>query len=106
MQRGLGAGVCIFLLATSATAQELGSPSAGKEYAQRVCAACHDIEKGDDALFTDLPSFQEIADTQGMSPRALRVWLQTSHPNMPDIIIPADDMDNVIAYIMSLRSPR
>jgi hypothetical protein len=53
-----------------------------------------------------VPSFQEIADTQGMSPRALRVWLQTSHPKMPDLIIPADDMDNVIAYIMSLRTPR
>jgi mono/diheme cytochrome c family protein len=110
MQRGLGAWVCIFLLstcfATSAAAQELGSTSAGKDYAQRVCAACHDIEKDDVALFTDVPSFQEIADTQGMSPRALRVWLQTSHPNMPDIIIPADDMDNVIAYIMSLKTPK
>jgi hypothetical protein len=57
-------------------------------------------------MFTDVPSFQEIADTQGMSPRALRVWLQTSHPKMPDLIIPADDMDNVIAYIMSLKTPR
>lgn len=106
MQRRLGAWACIFLLATSAAAQELGSTSAGKDYAQRICAACHDIEKGDVALFTDVPSFQEIADTQGMSPRALRVWLQTSHPKMPDLIIPADDMDNVIAYIMSLRTPR
>jgi mono/diheme cytochrome c family protein len=108
MQRGLAAWT--FLLATSfatsATAQELGSMNAGKDYAQRVCAACHDVEKGDVALFPDVPSFQEIADTQGMSPRALRVWLQTSHPNMPDIIVPPADMDNVIAYIMSLKTPK
>jgi mono/diheme cytochrome c family protein len=106
MRRCLHALAWMLLLATSTAAVELGSASAGKDYAQRVCAACHDIEKDDVALFTDVPSFQEIADTQGMSPRALRVWLQTSHPKMPDLIIPADDMDNVIAYIMSLKTPR
>lgn len=106
MPRSLGALVCALLLATNAAAVELGSTSAGRDYAQRVCAACHEIEKGTAALFTDVPSFQEIADTQGMSPRALRVWLQTSHPNMPDLIIPPDDMDNVIAYIMSLPTPK
>jgi hypothetical protein len=41
-----------------------------------------------------------------MTARALAVWLQTSHPTMPDFIIPPGDMDNVIAYIMSLRTPR
>jgi mono/diheme cytochrome c family protein len=106
MQRSLGVLACTFLLATSTAAEELGSTSAGKVYAQRVCAACHDVEKDDVALFTDVPSFQQIADTQGMSPRALRVWLQTSHPNMPDLIIPPDDMDNVISYIMSLKTPK
>jgi mono/diheme cytochrome c family protein len=106
MPRSFGALTCALLFTTSAAAVELGSESAGKDYAQRICAACHDIEKDDVALFTDVPSFQEIADTQGMSPRALRVWLQTSHPNMPDLIVPPDDMDNVIAYIMSLRTPK
>jgi hypothetical protein len=41
-----------------------------------------------------------------MTPRALVVWMSTSHPNMPDLIIPPDDMDNVIAYIMSLRTKK
>jgi cytochrome c2 len=106
MPRTFAVLACALLLAGNAAAVELGEKSAGQDYAKRVCAACHDIEKGDVALFTDVPSFQEIADTQGMSPRALRVWLQTSHPNMPDLIIAPDDMDNVIAYIMSLKTPK
>jgi hypothetical protein len=31
------------------------------------------------------------------------VWLQTSHPNMPNLIVPPEDRDDVIAYILSLR---
>ena len=39
-----------------------------------------------------------------MTERALAVWLQNPHPNMPNFILPQADMDNVIAYIMSLKS--
>ena len=31
------------------------------------------------------------------------VWLQTSHPTMPDIVLSPDDMHDVIAYIASLK---
>ena len=34
---------------------------------------------------------------------ALTVWLTTSHPTMPNIIVEPPDMDNVIAYILSLK---
>ncbi|MCZ7595452.1 cytochrome c [Hyphomicrobium sp.] len=98
--------VAFALLPVGASAVELGDKDAGHAYAQKVCADCHAVEKDTNFLFTDIPSFQEVADSQGMSPRALAVWLQTSHPNMPDFIIPPDDMDNVIAYIMSLRTPK
>jgi mono/diheme cytochrome c family protein len=102
-----------FLLATMllapgvpAAAVELGNVAAGLEYAQRVCSDCHAVEKDTATLFAQVPSFQEVADTEGMTPRALVVWLRTSHPNMPDLIIPPDDMDNVVAYIMSLRTKK
>jgi mono/diheme cytochrome c family protein len=91
---------------TSAIAVELGNATAGLEYAQKVCADCHAVEKDTVMLFSQVPSFQDVADTEGMTPRALVVWLTTSHPNMPDIIIAPDDMDNVVAYIMSLRTKK
>jgi len=91
------------LLASGAGAVEVGNPERGLDYARRICASCHAVEPGTTFLFSDIPSFEDIANSEGMSPRALVVWLTTSHPNMPDLIIPPDDMDDVIAYIMSLR---
>ena len=98
--------VFLILAASTVAAVELGDKSAGHAYAQKVCAQCHAVEKDTNYLFAQVPSFQEIADTEGMTPRALLVWLQTPHPNMPDFIIPPADMDNLIAYVMSLRTPK
>jgi mono/diheme cytochrome c family protein len=90
----------------AAAAQDLGNAALGKEYAERVCVECHDVAAGGEiSPNPDAPSFQSVADTTGMSARALAVWLQSSHPTMPNLIIKPDDMDNVIAYIMSLRTP-
>lgn len=78
--------------------------AAGKVYAEEVCAACHAVQAGDleSPLFEATP-FQEVADTPGMTELALSVWLQTSHPTMPNIVLEQDDMRNVIAYIRSLK---
>jgi len=78
--------------------------TAGKAYAEEVCAACHAVQGGemDSPLFEAMP-FQEVADTPGMTELALSVWLQSSHPTMPNIILEQDDMRNVIAYIRSLE---
>jgi hypothetical protein len=47
-----------------------------------------------------------VADTPGMTAQALAVWLQTSHPTMPNFIIKPDDIDDLTAYITSLHKPR
>jgi len=96
------------LLPSWAMAVELGNAEVGHAFAAKVCADCHDVEPGGEAFSPnpDAPSFQEVADTPGMSPRALAVWLQSSHPTMPDLILSTDEIDNVIAYITSLRTPR
>ena len=49
------------------------------------------------------PTFQSVADTPGMTELALSVWLQSSHPTMPNIILSQDDLRNVVAYIRSLE---
>src|SRR6187431_3680 len=38
-----------------------------------------------------------------MTATALTVWLQTSHPTMPNIILEPNDVSNVVAYILSLK---
>ena len=77
--------------------------AAGRAYAEAVCAKCHAVLPGED-LSTEFGAtpFQELAETPGMTEYALSVWLQTSHPTMPNIILEQDDMRNVVAYIRSL----
>ena len=92
------------LLAPAALAQEPGSPGRGQVYAERTCAECHAIKPA--AALSPNPGaapFQVIADTPGMTARALSVWLRTTHKTMPNLIIGDDDRDDVIAYITSLR---
>ena len=48
--------------------------------------------------------FQTVADTPGMTELALSVFLQSSHPTMPNIVREQDDLRNVVAHIRSLKS--
>jgi mono/diheme cytochrome c family protein len=93
------------LLATPCVAQtrETGNVEAGHAYAKKVCAECHAVERGEND-YLNPPSFQMVADSPGITERALAVWLRNPHPNMPNFILPQADMENVIAYIMSLKS--
>ena len=89
-------------LASIAEAQS-GDPEAGAAYAEQVCAKCHAIHRtGLSPEFT-APPFRDVANTPGMKGTALRVWLSTSHPTMPNIIVEPQDMDSVIAYILTLK---
>lgn len=99
------AAAIVLALAPAAQAVELGDAKAGAAYAKQVCAECHEV--GDVDAFSphpDAPTFKEIANTPGMTARALAVWLRTSHPTMPDFILAPEEIDNIIAYIESLRT--
>ena len=79
---------------------------AGAAYAEQVCAACHAVLAGE--TYSPLPEatpFQTVANAPGMTEMALTVWLQTSHPTMPNIILEQDELRNVVAYIRSLKAP-
>jgi mono/diheme cytochrome c family protein len=96
---------------TVAGAQEWGDARQGLRYAQKMCAECHAVSaRQPRSPLPDAPPFQAIANTPGMTGTALAVWFRTSHPvlpkTMPNLVIEDDDMDNVIAYILSLRGRR
>jgi tetratricopeptide (TPR) repeat protein len=87
--------------------QDVGDPDKGFAYARRVCASCHNVLRNDGPPPNSrAPAFAKIARTPGMSVTALTVWSRTSHPTMPNLIIDPSDMDDLIAYIMSLRDRR
>jgi mono/diheme cytochrome c family protein len=91
-------------LAISAKAQEIGDPVAGLAYAKQVCASCHAVLVNEQiSPLPQAPTFQSVANTRGMTATALNVWLQSSHPTMPNIMLTETNRDNVIAYITSLK---
>lgn len=100
------AGLAGILAATfTAGARELpGDPALGHALALKACVECHEVEAGQrDARLPDPPSFQNLAEDPAMTPLALRVFLTTPHTNMPGLILTDAEIDDVIAWIHSLK---
>ena len=87
---------------SGAMAQDPGDPQAGFNMAQHVCAKCHGISAEPSPL-PQAPRFREVADQKGMTGTALTVWMQTSHPTMPNIVLTKQETLDVVAYILSLK---
>jgi mono/diheme cytochrome c family protein len=96
-------------------AQDIGDAEAGLSVASEVCAACHAILRGEGTLaeppplpFEELRAypFEDIANTPGVTATVLFVWMSTSHPTMPDIVLDVEEMRDVVAYILSLNAAR
>lgn len=82
---------------------EIGDPQTGFEYAHANCAGCHAISQ-EVAPNPKAPRFKDVANIAGMTPTAIRVWLQSSHhPTMPNIVIEGQELRNLTAYILSLE---
>jgi mono/diheme cytochrome c family protein len=94
--------VSVLGAASALAAEDVGDPQAGFEYAQRVCSGCHGIS-AETSRVPKATRFREVADRPGMTGTALRVWMETYHPTMPNIVVDKQDMLNVIAYILSLK---
>jgi tetratricopeptide (TPR) repeat protein len=85
-------------------AMDIGDARKGLDYAREVCAACHNVLPNDAASpNSKAPPFKRIANTPAMSITALTVWSRTMHATMPNLIIQPNDMDDLIAYILSLK---
>src|SRR5271169_1430295 len=103
---GIALLVCFIIAATagSAQAQQVGNAQQCLTLAREACAPCHLVVKeAGRSLNLDAPTFEAIAKTSGLTSAALTVMLQTSHRNMPNIVLKGDDLKNIVAYILSLK---
>jgi mono/diheme cytochrome c family protein len=94
-------GSILFL--TSASAQS-ADPSLGRHLAETVCSACHQIDAAalNPEPSSGAPSFVDIARMRSANELAIKVFLRTSHPTMPNFILTPEEIDSVTAYILSL----
>jgi mono/diheme cytochrome c family protein len=79
-------------------------PSTGRHLAETVCSACHQIDGAapKPGSTSGAPSFVDIARMPSANELAIKVFLRSSHPSMPDIILTPEEIDSVTAYISSL----
>ena len=79
------------------------SISAGHRLAEAWCKDCHAIEAMTVGVRSGPPDFTAIADRPATTALSLKVFLQTSHPSMPNLILKPDETDSLVNYILSLK---
>jgi mono/diheme cytochrome c family protein len=93
----------LFLAALPASASELVDQ--GQDLAQRLCASCHAIGRGERSPIASAPAFRRIeprVDLEQMVER-LQDGLIAGHPEMPVFILKDDEARALVAYMKSLR---
>ena len=92
---------------SGAMAQGVGADAAaGKQLALELCSGCHVVAEDQVRPAIDVvPAFAVIANKRETTDFRIRVFLQdTPHPVMPNFIFADDEIENLIAYIFSLRN--
>jgi len=104
---GGAALAALLLFAPAVAAQETGGDvAAGKALAVQTCSACHLVGASQQAPDRSVraPAFRDVANMPATTTRSLYVFLHTPHPSMPNLILSQKEADDVISYIMSLRT--
>jgi mono/diheme cytochrome c family protein len=87
----------------TASSAQTADPSVGRHLAETVCSTCHQISAtSPPGKNPAAPSFVDISRMPSTSELAIKVFLRTPHPTMPNFILSSEEIDSVTAYILSL----
>jgi len=96
----------LLLASPAAVAQTVsGDPWAGERLAAQQCAECHLMGGTARATVAGVPAFQSVANDPNVTELGLRAFLSTPHHRMPDIVLSRREINDLIAYILSLKTP-
>jgi mono/diheme cytochrome c family protein len=96
------------LLATTAAVANVhaqtADPAVGRRLAEAVCSACHQVGpvSTPQPANSDAPSFLDISRMSSTNELAIKVFLRSSHPTMPNIMLDQEETDSIAAYIVGL----
>jgi len=91
-------------VASQTWAQDAASSAAGLALARQICSECHAIERTQARSPNPAaPRFETIASVPGMTATALSAALQTPHQTMPNVMLNANELRDIVAYILSLK---
>jgi len=87
----------------SGAAPDADSAAAGHQLAEAWCKACHVIQPNTAGASNAAPDFVQVANLPSTTALSLKVFLRTSHPSMPNLVLTPAQTDDVVNYILSLR---
>ena len=95
--------LCAFFLSATAQAQ---TATSGAKLVKSECAGCHAI--GEEAKSPEpmAPRFADVAQLPSTTELSLKVFLRSSHKNMPNIMLEPDEIDAAAAYILDLKKKK
>jgi cytochrome c len=84
-------------------ALESESAASGHKLAEAWCKACHAIEPRTGGTPAAAPDFATVANQPSTTELALKVFLRSSHPSMPNLVLTPEQTDAIVTYILSLK---
>ena len=93
-------GLCLGMIIPGYAQDLPGDIQFGKRLAEVWCGSCHRIDSN---IGVGAPDFEAIANMPSTTALSLKVFLRTSHHNMPDLHMKDSEADDLIAFILSLR---
>ncbi|WP_245412148.1 c-type cytochrome [Methylocella silvestris] len=92
------------LAVLAAASAQAADPAVGRQLAEQVCSECHQVGPvaTQQPANSTAPSFLDISRMSSTSELAIKVFLRSSHPTMPNIILDQEETDSIAAYILGL----
>ena len=79
--------------------------TAGRDLGLKWCSECHLVARDQPNAPSDAaPSWYAIADNPSTTEAGLQAFFATPHKQMPNIMLSRQETDEIIAYILSLKS--
>lgn len=96
--------VAASLVVCTGPARAFGDTDEGYRLATSWCSGCHQVGPGaQDSTSDAIPSFRAVAAMPSTTSTSIRAFLSTTHAVMPDFTLTNGQIDDVGAYILSLR---
>ena len=101
-------GLCCAILAAAlaaSSARAAGDLQQGRQILEASCGGCHAIDAQDNSSHPDAPAFRTLSARYPVRDleEALGEGIITGHPDMPEFVLEADQIEDVIAYLESIQ---
>lgn len=105
MRLALVSTLAFVLGAQAPVLAQSADPATGASLAKTDCGACHAVGADAKAMSPDAkaPRFIDVAQMPSTTELSLKVFLRSSHRNMPNLILSPEEIDSVASYILGLR---